>query len=456
VTYLRLTCAIHFVPPLRCGSPRHRKDIVLKAAFIINKPSQLRALPFDENICDSCKMSDDGHYAYPSSPYSDLEDLLYDADPGPDLADELAAHCVHSPVYEYVPGYELSEYHSDWEYYSDDYYDDDPSLLGKGNADGEPTKTEKNAIRGKKRKLADRDADVPRLDLADSTGLTNCMRGTVWKEEATIVEKDNIFRTQGENEKVALLRDWKERFGVVDRQQSKGKKRPKLPDDESWAYDMSLSQMGLMNERGSRLERTESGAGPGGEEPEDEYEDGYEDDLNEDEEAAIAEMAGAIREGSAATLGIAGVSGDEGVDEMPLPLHPPKRTRRMKADLLPSPPTSTEASTADPDALKLPENDKQATVKRGRGRPRKVTVQEVEQTNSSKINGDSTRSGAAAGSKKRKASESPPPGEGANGTQAATIGRGKRLASSANAIKTKEDGSSQEAPKTRSMRTRKK
>jgi hypothetical protein len=395
-------------------------------------------------------MSDDG-YAYPSSPYSDLEDLLFDADPGPDLADELASHCVHSPVYAYEPGYELLEYHSDWDYYSDDYYDDEPSLLAKGTVDGGPTKAEKKAIRGKKRKMADRDSDVPKLDLGDGTGLTNSMRGTVWKEEASVVEKDNIYRSQGESEKVALLRDWKEKFGMMEKQQSRGKKRPRLPEDESWANDMSLADMGLMNERGNRLERSESGAGPGDEEPEDEYEDGYEGDLNEDEEAGMAEMAGALQEE------MEGVSGDEGVSEMPLPLHPPKRTRRVKTDLLPSPPTSTEASTADADALRLPEDEKQPTAKRGRGRPRKVTIQEAEQTNSAKINGDSTTNGATAGSKKRKASESPPPGEGTSGKQSATVGRGKRLASAANAVKAKQqDGSSQEAPKTRSMRIRKK
>jgi hypothetical protein len=289
--------------------------------------------------------------------------------------------------------------------------------------------------------------------LGDGTGLTNCMRGTVWKEEASVVEKDNIYRSQGESEKVALLRDWKEKFGMMEKQQSRGRKRPRLPEDESWANDMSLADMGLMNERGNRLERSESGAGPGDEEPEDDDEDGYEGDLNEDEEAHMAEMAGAIKEK------MEGVSGDEGASEMPLPLHPPKRTRRMKPDLLPSPPTSTEASTADPDSLRLPEDEKQPAVKRGRGRPRKVTIQEVEQPSSAKVqvNGDSTTNGATAGSKKRKASESPRPGEGTNGKQSATVGRGKRLASAANAVKTKEqDGSSQEAPKTRSMRTRKK
>src|ERR1700744_6154107 len=104
-------------------------------------------------------MSDIEDYAY--SPYDDLEDILYDADPAPELADDLAEHAVHSPVYqdEDAVKNELQEYFSDWNYYSDDYMDDDPSLLRKNPQDGsspkQSTNLRRSVKRGKKRKLGE-------------------------------------------------------------------------------------------------------------------------------------------------------------------------------------------------------------------------------------------------------------------------------------------------------------
>src|SRR3954454_17739609 len=103
-------------------------------------------------------MSDLEDYAY--SPYDDLEDILWDADPNPELADDLAEHALHSPVYlDEIAGYELEEYHSDWEYYSDDYMDDDPTLENR-----EFVEKDSFQKRGKKRKLVDT-KDIPALDL---------------------------------------------------------------------------------------------------------------------------------------------------------------------------------------------------------------------------------------------------------------------------------------------------
>lgn len=196
----------------------------------------------------------------PSSPnaFDELEDVLYDADPVPDLADELASHALHSPLLyaaEFEPGYELQEYYSDWEYYSDDYYDDDPSILKTNPVDGSPTQRARqsdgraNSGRGRKRKMADRDNDVPPLD-DDRRYLRDCMKGTVWAQP--VLQRDNVYHA-GQNEKVALLKDWRAKFGTASPKKGQGKFKTKarLSEDEAWANNLSLADMGLMNARGS-------------------------------------------------------------------------------------------------------------------------------------------------------------------------------------------------------------
>jgi hypothetical protein len=211
-------------------------------------------------------------YSPPPSPdaFDELEDVLYDADPAPDLVDELTAHVHHSPLLwaqDFEPGYELQEYYSDWDYYSDDYYDDDPTILrrlpidgsekkahGKiGGTVGEDVEGEKRTSRSRKRKLGDRDE---RLGLDERRYLRQCIRGTVWA--TPLEERDNVYYT-GHGEKVALLKDWKVRFGTNSprRKAGKAKGKPQLPTDESWANDLSLADMGLRNERGSRSQGPE-------------------------------------------------------------------------------------------------------------------------------------------------------------------------------------------------------
>lgn len=246
-------------------------------------------------------------YSPPASPneFDDLEDLLYDADPAPDLADELAQHTLHSPLLyaqDFDPGYELQEYFSDWEYYSDDYYDDDPDILKKYPIDGEPPKKKSSTQtdqkgRGKKRKAAEAELEFENPIIRERRFLKDCMKGTVWATPAPV--KDNVY-LQGQDEKVALLKDWRERFGNASPRKddaASSRKTPKLPSDESWANDLSLADMGLMNARGNTVA---SGATEGGEDGGDEEDQDLEgpgdaaangidladlDDLDFDEEA---------------------------------------------------------------------------------------------------------------------------------------------------------------------------
>jgi hypothetical protein len=401
-------------------------------------------------------MSDDGFAGEAYSPYSDFEDLLYDADPGPDLADDLASHAIHSPVFADEPGYDILEYHSDWDYYSDDYFDDDPNLLKNNPQDGGPLKPQKVAKRGKKRKLADVE-DIPELDLGERITLRDCIKGTVWARPAA--EKDNIFRG-GEEDKVSLLRDWRQRFGTTSEQQPGREKRPRLQEDESWANDMSLADMGLLNERGSRLHENEGGVDAG-----DEGEDGdyVDEDEGEDEpvENAGADVTGATLDGAAAATPEMEPIVPDQLATAPevLPVQLKKQSQSTK-DILPSPPTSngSVATERDPKGSKVNENSPPSeSGSRGRGRGRARTAAHTEVGDGSQ--GEATKvvnsQASEAKLKKRKASASPPPDSELNDsrtTRSIAGSRAKRVASTK--ITRASDGADKPPTATRSTRSK--
>jgi hypothetical protein len=191
------------------------------------------------------EMSDIEDYDY--SPYDDLEDVLYDADPAPELADDLAEHAVHSPVYqdEDAVKNELQEYFSDWNYYSDDYMDDDPSLLKKNPQDGSSPKLSANPKRsvkhGKKRKLGEtQDATSTHVD--EDQLLTKCIKGIVWAKPADL---ETPSYQDGHDKKVALMKDWRTLFEIKDN----GWGQSSAEDNESWANNLSLADMGLLHMR---------------------------------------------------------------------------------------------------------------------------------------------------------------------------------------------------------------
>lgn len=234
-------------------------------------------------------MSDIEDYTY--SPYDDdLEDILWDADPAPELADDLAEHAVHSPVYlDEVAGYELEDYFSDWEYYSDDYMDDDPVLLKRDPQVGvlkqgkDKNNKGKASSRGKKRKLEDAlDNKPPHLD--ETKLLTQSIRGTVCADPA---KREPPSYTEGQEGKVALMKNWKERFAITD--DGWGRQSGQAGEDESWAKNMSLADMGLQNvQRQSSFERGTEEAN-GGMEGEEEGEDQDEGDFGDEDDVEVGE-----------------------------------------------------------------------------------------------------------------------------------------------------------------------
>lgn len=102
----------------------------------------------------------------------------------------------------------MGDYFSDWEYYSDDYYDDDPTVKQSGAAAKEPTKsrrTQSAAPRSNNR--------VPRPQSSIKPDITS-FQGVVWKTAS--LERDQDIAVQiyepGHGDKVALLEDWREIF----------------------------------------------------------------------------------------------------------------------------------------------------------------------------------------------------------------------------------------------------
>lgn len=221
-------------------------------------------------------MSDDEFY---DDEYADFHDMLYDADPDPDLADDLAEHAAHSPVWFDNPNEEAREYFSDWEYYSDDYFDDDPALLGMvkntpgDNQQQSQRKQLQSARRGRKRKLSEAREPVV-VDTNEIRALKACIRGTVWKTGSP--EPAQIYK--GETAKPVALRLSKAIMrSAYNTKQGFG--RARLTRDESWANELSLADMGLRTETSVDLQ-------PGFEPAQDEEEA---DGIYIDEDAASEE-----------------------------------------------------------------------------------------------------------------------------------------------------------------------
>lgn len=118
------------------------------------------------------------------------------------------------------PAYDAMDGYSDWDYYSDDYYDDDPTLLKDKQQLGCPVQRSKvkkpnGPQRGKKRKLL-ATSDVPNLSLDQGPNdkliaMKPWFKGTVWRSSSPD-EKEKELYQPGMGDRVALLADWREVF----------------------------------------------------------------------------------------------------------------------------------------------------------------------------------------------------------------------------------------------------
>lgn len=140
------------------------------------------------------------------------------------LQDDLAEHTMHSPVWQEHPADDTAEYWSDWDYYSDDYYDQGAPKRKRQRVAGESTSEAKGenaegpqvGKRGRKLQSAE---DIPELSLGES--LDSDMEDSVaakptvlWRSKEAHDPVETPIVAEGEGEQVALLRDWRERFEV--------------------------------------------------------------------------------------------------------------------------------------------------------------------------------------------------------------------------------------------------
>lgn len=138
--------------------------------------------------------------------------------------DDLAEHTMHSPVWQEHPADDTAEYWSDWDYYSDDYYDQGASKRKRQKVAGESTSEAKGENAegpqvGKIRRKFQSAEDIPELSLGES--LDSDMEDSVaakptvlWRSKEAHDPVETPIVTEGEGEQVALLRDWRERFEV--------------------------------------------------------------------------------------------------------------------------------------------------------------------------------------------------------------------------------------------------
>lgn len=121
--------------------------------------------------------------------------------------DELAENTVHSPIMVEDPSLETVDTYSDWEYYSDDYYDDDPTITIKHGTNGERRK--------KRRKLSSIE-NIPNLSLGSSivdlsTSMADSFKGVLWRVPVRTDDQIELYEP-GKGEQVALLSDWRKLF----------------------------------------------------------------------------------------------------------------------------------------------------------------------------------------------------------------------------------------------------
>ena len=130
---------------------------------------------------------------------------------------------MHSPVWQtYDPTYDTTEYLSDWEYESDEYYDQEfpkerrvkVDETDKRRPDMKRKLTGPDPRKRKRRKLDSMD-DIPDLSLGEDfdTETSSSLVSTplvVWKKREASPALPVVVDGQGE--KVALLKDWREKF----------------------------------------------------------------------------------------------------------------------------------------------------------------------------------------------------------------------------------------------------
>lgn len=132
---------------------------------------------------------------------------------------------MHSPILpDYSPIDDLTEFWSDWEFYSDDYYDEEPvkkaettkSVEGRSSSFGMKRKTLSKITGRRKRRRKGSTTDISEVisgdNVADPAGKTTSATSiVVWRSKETMKTEPVIHPSGGE--RVSLLKNWRETFG---------------------------------------------------------------------------------------------------------------------------------------------------------------------------------------------------------------------------------------------------
>lgn len=160
-----------------------------------------------------------------------------------------------SPVLQEDPHIEALQGYSDWEYYSDDYWDEDPSILaGLPQNPGRTADVHKNGSSksAKKRKRTEESHLPSRRSKSMKTDQhpDPALYGPLWKNHADLTEEEREY-TPGHEERVGLLKNWRDVFRDLqprsDRRREENasvgkKRRVQWPDEDSEEQDRPAAQ----------------------------------------------------------------------------------------------------------------------------------------------------------------------------------------------------------------------
>ena len=127
------------------------------------------------------------------------------------VQDELAESSYYEAALYEDPSIDVQDYLSDWEYYSDDYFDDDPTVKQSKTVRAKATEP---ATKTRRAKAAPRpNNQASRLQGSLNLDITS-FQGVVWKTAS--LERDQDIAVEiyepGAGDKVAFLENWREIF----------------------------------------------------------------------------------------------------------------------------------------------------------------------------------------------------------------------------------------------------
>ncbi|KLJ11714.1 hypothetical protein EMPG_13111 [Blastomyces silverae] len=131
-----------------------------------------------------------------------------------ELADDLAEGTMHSPVYMDQAAYDAIDSASDWDYYTDEYFDDDQSVLHEHSlksAATSPTGTRGRKQKKKKMKNKKRDGNDDNFNEQEEEDTPDSFCRILWRPSGYLVDQGELYEP-GHGEKVALLKNWREIF----------------------------------------------------------------------------------------------------------------------------------------------------------------------------------------------------------------------------------------------------